>query len=338
MTVAGNGDVASPVEPLLSVGDLGVRFGAGRGGADAVRDVSFTVTRGEITAIIGETGSGKSTVARAILGLLSPAATVTGGWARLDTGQLQLDLLGASHRELRGLRGKTLGFVPQATAGALHPVISIKRQFDKILRTHGAKRGEATDEMVASTLSRVGIRDPERVLGGYAHQLSGGMAQRVVIAMALAMKPDLVIADEPTTGLDLTVQRNLLEELTTLTVAQDRGLILITHDLGVVAQYCQRVIVLYSGHVIETGSVSAVFGSPSHPYTRWLLEAVPERGRKLKALEGTPASVESDADGCPFYARCPLRSDPRCATVRPPLRSVSGDHRVASFCATGGRT
>lgn len=324
----------APAHPgaQLRVEDLVVRIPTSRGVVHPVNRVSFTVDSGEVVGIIGETGSGKTTVARALTGILPGAAYVESGTAQLVADRRTIDLVGLSRRELRRIRGAVVGFVPQSTTGALNPVLTIGRQFASTLRAHRRLGSKQCHEIAVRVLHSVGIAEAERVLSGYAHQLSGGMAQRVVMAMCLALDPSLIIADEPTTGLDVTVQRRLLDELTSLVTEQHRSLLLITHDLGVVSQYCHRVIVLYGGYVLESGLVDDVFDRPAHPYTRSIIDAIPRKGHQLKPLPGAVGDLLTLPAGCPFHARCPVRSDPRCESELPPLLELGGDHRVATFC------
>lgn len=235
----------------------------------ALHGVSFEVGESEVVGIVGESGSGKSTVVRSIIKLLMAPGRVTEG--RVDFyGQPLLDL---RERELRKIRGKDIGFVAQNPFSALNPVLRIEKQFENIAKAHDFPRSELRRQAL-DLLEATGVKDAERVLDGYAHELSGGMAQRVVIAMALFLNPRLVIADEPTTALDLTVQRQVLDTLTRLTVGSGRSMLIVTHDLGVVAKYCDRVLVMYQGRLVEQGPVSRVFVAPEHEYTASLLDSV----------------------------------------------------------------
>ena len=313
--------------PLLSVAELKVEFVTKLGTVKAVNGISFGVSEGEIVGVVGETGCGKSATARAIIGLLRRPGRVTHGTIEFDG----VEVLSLPPRALRGIRGSGLGFVPQNPFGSLNGTLRIERQFRNVFRAHGAASRDEIRSLSIKTLEDVGISDPERILRGYAHELSGGMAQRVAIALALSLDPKLLIADEPTTGLDLTIQRQILDLLHQLVTVRGRSMVLVSHDLGVVAQYCSRVLVMYAGVIVESGPVREVLKTPSHPYTRALLAAVPRRGRPL---QGLPGSVPDPIDypvGCPFYARCEVRVDPRCATQVPPLRKVGPDHWVASF-------
>lgn len=320
---------------LLDVQDLTVEIDVSRGVVHALTNVSFSIRTGEIVGIIGETGSGKTTVARTLIGLLPARARIANGIARFHSDDVAVDLLRCKGEALRRLRGRAVGFVPQSTVGALNPVLTIERQFASTVRAHQKMGRRESRKRCLEMLHRVGIRDPELVMRGHPYQLSGGMAQRVVLGMALALDPALIIADEPTTGLDVTVQKQLLDEMAALIQKRSQAMLLITHDIGVVANYCQRVVVLYGGHVVEEGPVAEVLARPAHPYTRVLLEAIPRAGRDLRVLGGAVGDLMSLPRGCPFYERCPVRGDPRCENTRPPLVTVSDQHRVATFCREG---
>ncbi|GAA3658240.1 hypothetical protein GCM10022237_17910 [Nocardioides ginsengisoli] len=268
---------ANPV--LLDVAKVTAGFEVRSGWSEALHEVSFTVRKREIVGLVGESGSGKSTAVRSVLGLLAAGGRVTGGSATLSCvdGPNQVDLMTCGPRRLRQIRGPQIGFVAQNPFSALNPVIRIRKQFAAIFKAHGLKFGAAERERCVGMLAATGIRDPERVIDGYAFELSGGMAQRVVIAMAMVLEPSLVIADEPTTALDLTVQRQVLDVFAELTMANDRSALIVTHDLAVVANYCDRVIVMLDGRVVEEGDVTQVLTAPRHTYTQHLLASA--RGR-----------------------------------------------------------
>jgi ABC-type dipeptide/oligopeptide/nickel transport system ATPase component len=256
---------------MLTVSGLTTEFRTRVSGVRAIEDISFEVPQGVAVGLVGETGSGKSVTIRSILGLLPVSGRVIGGSARFEG----TDLVRATRKELRGIRGRRIGFVAQNPFGSLNPVLSIEKQFANVIRAHRKMSRSAVRELALARLDSVQVRGPERVLRGYAHELSGGMAQRVVIALAMLHDPPLVIADEPTTALDVTVQRQILDLIDAQVSAGNRSLLLVTHDLGVVAQYCQRVVVMKAGSVVETGAVADVFTTPQHPYTKQLLAAVP---------------------------------------------------------------
>jgi len=322
-------EVAHDGERLLEVEGLTAVFRTPRGVVRAVNDVSFTVDRGELVGVVGESGCGKSATIRSIIGLLRPPGEVIGGRA-VFRGE---DLVAAPARRRRRLLGTAIGFVPQNPFGSLNPVMRIDAQFDSVINAHGRASRKETRATAERMLVRAGVPDPDRVLDGYAHQLSGGMAQRTVLSLAMCLDPDLVIADEPTTGLDVTVQRQILDTTLDLVRENGRSMLLVTHDLGVVAHYCNRVIVMYAGRVIEHGPVSEVFVRPAHPYTDMLLRAVPREGRELAVIRGRIPDLIDYPPGCPFYARCDHRGDPRCATELPPLREVGPGHHAATFYA-----
>lgn len=266
---------------LLTVSDLRTEFN----GNLVVDGVGFTVRRGRAVGLVGETGSGKSVTVRSILGLVRPPGRVVGGSAVFE-GQ---DLMRLPQRKLRRLRGARIGFVAQNPFGSLNPILPIKRQFYNVLRAHRKVSAKEAYEIALSGLRSVGVAGPERVLNGYAHELSGGMAQRVVIALVMSLNPTLLVADEPTTALDLTVQRQVLDLIDGLIRDNDRSMLLITHDLSVVAQYCQDIVVMRAGRVVETGTVRQVFANPTHAYTRQLLAA------SSSAPDALPPREESHA-------------------------------------------
>jgi ABC-type dipeptide/oligopeptide/nickel transport system ATPase component len=254
----------------LHVQDLVTEFHSRGGVTRALHGISFDVGANEVVGIVGESGSGKSTVVRSVIKLLMPPGRVMEGTAEFH-GQ---DLIRLPERQIRHIRGKAIGFVAQNPFSALNPVVRIEKQFANIAKAHGLKADAELRSRALELLASSGVNEPERVIRGYAHELSGGMAQRVVIAMALYLNPRLVIADEPTTALDLTVQRQVLDTLTRLTKGSGRSMLIVTHDLGVVANYCDRVLVMYRGRIVEHGPVSEVFVHPKDPYTVSLLDSV----------------------------------------------------------------
>ncbi|MFD3663844.1 dipeptide ABC transporter ATP-binding protein [Streptomyces sp. NPDC058659] len=328
--------------PLLEVQGLEVEFTTPDGGAlHAVRDVSFTLRRGETLAVVGESGSGKSTTALALLRMLPGTGRISGGSVRLD-GQ---DLTTADESALRAVRGARIGMVFQDPMTALNPVLTVGRHLDEVLRAHDdratsrarrdkpvhpdrpARRDKAARRARAVELLRlVGIPDAERRLDDHPHQFSGGQRQRVLIAMALAGEPDILLADEPTTALDATVQDQILTLLGDLTRTTGTALVLITHNMGVVARACDRVLVMYGGTVVEDGPTAEVLSHPRHPYTAGLLAAVPRlsapSGTRLTGIPGTPPDLSLPVAGCAFAARCALAEN-RCHTTTPPLTAVT---------------
>ncbi|GGM18150.1 MULTISPECIES: ABC transporter ATP-binding protein [Micromonospora] len=308
-----------PAGRLLEVSGLTTRFDTPDGLVHAVNGVDFHVDRAEIVGVVGESGCGKSVTIRSILGLVRPPGRVVDGTAMFDG----VDLLGLRGAQLRRLRGRQIGFIAQNPFSALNPVLRIHRQFANIMAAHGVRSGGTARDRARTALADVGIAGPDRVLDGYPHQLSGGMAQRVVIAMAMLLDPALVVADEPTTGLDLTVQRQILDLIRGLVQQHGRSMLLVTHDLGVVAQYCDRVVVMYAGKVIEHGAVRDVLNTPRHPYTQALIRAVPRPGQPLVHLTGRLPDLVDYPRGCPFQARCPDAFAP-CDHVIPEAATVGG--------------
>lgn len=310
---------AATTGSLLEVRGLRTEFKTRRGIVHAVNGVELEVGAGELVGLVGETGCGKSVTARSIISLVTPPGRIVAGEVRFDG----RDMRAARTRELRRIRGNGVGFIPQNPWGALNPVLSIERQFRNVIRAHNGRVSRRQCWGTAMVmLERVGIQGPERVLRGYAHELSGGMAQRVVIALALVLNPRLVIADEPTTGLDVTIQRQILDLITELLQRDRRAMLLVTHDLGIVAQYCNRVIVMYAGKVVETGAVDQVMTKPTHPYTRALLGAIPRPGHELTTLRGRVPDLIDYPAGCPFRARCDFAMD-TCARVEPLPRPLT---------------
>ena len=291
-------------QPILAVDDLHVTFGTK--GSDVVRavdGVSFSVRAGERLGGVGERGSGKSVTSLAILGLLPQRGVTVEGSITLDGHEL----IGAPEKELQSIRGRRAAMVFQDPMSSLNPVLTIGRQLTEVLIRHKVATKKEAPERAAALLERVGISSARARLKNYPHQLSGGMRQRVMIAMALACEPAVLIADEPTTALDVTIQAQVLELLKELVVGSQTALILITHDLGVVAGMCDRVHVMYSGRIVETGQRHALFAHPRHHYTRGLLRSVPRLdliGGQLQPIPGSPRDVIAWSDGCAFAPRC----------------------------------
>jgi peptide/nickel transport system ATP-binding protein len=314
-------------EPLLEVRHLRVEFPTGDGLVHAVDDLSFTVHRGETFGIVGESGSGKSVTNLALMGLLNRRTTNISGEA-LFKGR---DLLTASGDELRRIRGKEIAMIFQDPFACLHPLYKVGAQIVEAIRTHEDVSREAARARAAELLGAVGIPNPRARLEDYPHQFSGGMRQRAMIAMALVNNPDLLIADEPTTALDVTVQAQILELIDRIKREFNIGVILITHDLGVVAEVAQSVMVMYAGRSMESGPTHEVFAKPLHPYTWGLLESIPRvahRVSRLVPIEGAPPSLIFVPPGCPFHPRCPHRFAP-CDEERPEFRDRGGGHPEA---------
>jgi oligopeptide transport system ATP-binding protein len=303
-------------DPLLSVEDLGVRFRMRRGDAVAVAGVDFTVRRGEVLGIVGESGSGKSQILLSIMGLLAGNGTATGR-IRFE-GQ---DLLALDRRGLDRLRGSAMTMIFQDPMTSLNPYHRIGAQLAEVLIRHQGVRKRDAWEKAVRMLDRVKIPDAARRMRQYPHQLSGGMRQRVMIAMALLCNPRILLADEPTTALDVTVQAQVLDLLRDLVRELGTAVILGTHDLGVVAEMCDRVLVLYGGKVMEAAPVEPLFASPAHPYTRGLLDSTPDlegRDGELRVIPGQPRAATGDLPGCPFAPRCDRRVE-ACTAAMPPL-------------------
>jgi oligopeptide transport system ATP-binding protein len=317
-------------EPLLSVEDLSVRFATPRGHVHAVNGVSFAIAPGETLGLVGESGCGKSVTSLAVLGLLARNGRVTGGRA-VFAGR---DLIGLPDSELRRVRGREVGMIFQDPMTSLNPVLTVGRQIREAFETHlGLGKDEALAR-AAELLDQVGIPSPRARLKDYPHQFSGGMRQRAMIAMALACRPKLLIADEPTTALDVTIQAQILDLLRGLVAEYDTALILITHDLGVVAGMCERVAVMYGGLLVETGATDRIFEQPRHPYTLGLLNSIPrldqQRRRQLRPIEGAPPHLSAPPASCPFAPRCGYRLEP-CGQSVPPLEPVEPAHEIACY-------
>ncbi len=323
---------------LLRVRDLRTRFHTPEGTVYAVNGVSFDLDEGETLAIVGESGCGKSVSMLSILGLIpQPPGEVYSGTA-VYAG---LDLLRLSESDLEPIRGKEISMIFQEPMTALNPVLTVGRQITESLLTHTAMSPREAAERTVSLLEGVGIPDAARRLGNYPHEFSGGQRQRVMIAMALACEPKLLIADEPTTALDVTIQAQITELMVKLRQQMGMAIIWITHDLGVVAGLAQRVIVMYAGFVVEEAPVEDLYADPRHPYTRALLEALPRvdrtRRQRLKSIPGAPPSLLVEPKGCPFARRCELAIE-RCRTDNPALTAVRAGHRAACWIdvTTGG--
>jgi len=309
------------VTPLLDMHDLNVRFGT----LGVVRDVTFSIGPGESLGLVGESGSGKSVTSLSIMRLLPPQARVDGS-LRFD-GE---DLLAASEERMRSLRGARMSMIFQEPMTALNPVMRIGDQIAEAIRAHDHSSQRSRHDISAiEALREVAIPEPDRRVSEYPHQLSGGMRQRVMIAMALVNRPRLLIADEPTTALDVTIQAQILELLRELRRKHDLAMLFVSHDLGVISQVAERVAVMYAGRIVEMGSVADVFARPMHPYTRGLLQAVPslrtDRQQPLRSIEGTVPPAVALPPGCAFAPRCDLRVPP-CEAAVPPLVEVSPGH------------
>jgi oligopeptide transport system ATP-binding protein len=317
-------------EPLLAVDDLRVRFWTQHGTVHAVNGISFEIAAGETLGIVGESGCGKSVTSLALLGILPRAGRVARGKALFEG----RDLLQLTDKELRRIRGREIAMIFQDPMTSLNPVLTVGRQIREALETHFGMERKPAEARAAELLDQVGIPAARSRVNDYPHQFSGGMRQRAMIAMALACEPKLLIADEPTTALDVTIQAQILDLLRALVAERDTALILITHDLGVVAGMCERVNVMYSGLFMETGSAEQVFETPRHPYTLGLLQSVPRldapRGRKLHPIEGAPRDMLQAPSFCPFAPRCAYEVT-QSRLELPQLVEVEPGHRVACF-------
>ncbi|MGW0660848.1 ABC transporter ATP-binding protein [Streptodolium elevatio] len=332
-------------EALLRVRDLHVTFDSERGPVHAVRGVDFDLARGETLAIVGESGSGKSTTALALTRMLPATGRISAGAVLLDgpdgagpVGGAPFDLATAPEAELRRVRGARIGMIFQDPMTSLNPLLTVGRHLDEAMRAHGLGDRKARTARAVELLDVVGIPDAARRMRDHPHQFSGGMRQRVMIALALTNEPDILLADEPTTALDPTVQAQILDLLERLARDLGTATVLITHNMGVVARSSARVMVLYGGRVVEHGRTEDVLTSPHHPYTAGLLRAVPRLdapyGQRLEGIPGTPPDLASPPDGCAFADRCPLATD-RCRTEQPPPRVVADGRTVACWVSEG---
>ncbi len=312
-------------EPLLSVHGLTTVFDVGTAPLVAVNDVSFEIRKGETLGLVGESGSGKSVTAFSLLRLVQPPGRIAAGRV-LFQGR---DLLTLSEKEMCGVRGAGIGLVFQEPMAALNPVMRVGTQIGESLVVHGLASKREARERAIELLRAVKIVDPDKRVDDYPHQLSGGMRQRVMLAVALACRPPLVIADEPTTALDVTVQAQILDLLREMKRTFDLSLLLITHDLGVIAEVADRVAVMYAGRIVEEGPVRAILRSPAHPYTRGLLASIPHgrAGERLAAIEGVVPNLAQLPPGCSFAPRCPERR-PECDRALPPDVTVAEGHRA----------
>lgn len=321
-------------QPLLEVADLSVRFDTDDGFVHAVDRLSFTLEAGEVLGIVGESGCGKSVTCMALVRLL-PETAVVSGRVMFDG----IDLLSLSSRRLRHVRGRQISYVFQEPMTSLNPVFTIGRQIGEVLRRHLGLSRSAARARALELLRLVRIPAPERRLDDYPHQLSGGMRQRAMIAMALACDPAIVIGDEPTTALDVMVQAQILELLERLREQLGLSLILITHDLSVIAETCDRVMVMYAGRVAEEGPVRTVFSGPRHPYTQMLLAAIPNLDsdkRLLGTIPGSPPDLRTPPPGCRFHPRCPLAMDVCREEVPEEVRHADGVRVACHLYPPGG--
>ena len=324
------------MSPLLDVRKLGVHYVTARGTRvnKAVDEVSFTLEAGETLGIVGESGSGKSTLALSILRLLPTAARIVGGEINFE-GE---DLVAKPERDMRHIRGKRIAMILQDPMASLNPLFTVGDQVAEPLRVHERASRKSAWTRAKELLRSVRIPAPEARVKEYPHQMSGGMRQRIVGAIGISCEPRLLIADEPTTSLDLTIQAQYLNLLRELQRAHGLALIFITHNLGIVAKMCDRVAVMYAGRMVEAGPVKAMFDHPAHPYTRALLESIPRMSdarQRLTAIEGQPPDLASLPAGCAFQPRCPVAVD-RCRTEAPPDIVVAPTHAARCWLASPG--
>ncbi len=316
---------------LLEVRDLYLEFKTARGRLKALNGITFDVQPGEVFGLVGETGCGKTVTGLSILRLLSRSAAVTRGQVLFDG----VNLLTLSRGEIEAVRGSQIAMIFQDPSASLNPVFTVGSQIQRVIRQHMKLNRQQGLAQTRQALAGVGLPDVERIMGSYPHQLSGGMQQRVMIAMALSCSPRLLIADEPTTSLDVTIQAQILKLLRELQEKLDVAVILITHNLGVIAQTCDRLAVLYGGRVAESGPTREIFNNPQHPYTRGLMSAIPRpgsRGSKMAAIPGTVPSNPGAMIGCTFAPRCAFAFG-RCQAEAPAAYPVGPGHASACFLA-----
>ena len=317
--------------PLLQVEQLSTHYVAARGTrvTRAVDGVSFTLGAGETLGIVGESGSGKTTLALSLMRLLPPAARIVSGAIRFE-GE---DLVTKTDVEMRRIRGKRIAMILQDPMASLNPLFTVGDQVAEPMRSHDGLGRRAAWTRARELLAAVKIAAPQTRVGEYPHQLSGGMRQRIVGAIAIACEPRLIIADEPTTSLDVTIQAQYLSLLREMQKAHGLALIFITHNLGIVARMCDSVAVMYAGRIVESGPVRRIFGAPAHPYTRALLESIPRMGdgrERLTAIDGQPPDLVALPPGCAFAPRCAEAMD-RCRVERPPAFRLAADHTAACW-------
>jgi peptide/nickel transport system ATP-binding protein len=322
------------MEKLLEVHDLAISFRGQNGEVKAVTGVSFDIKEGETLGIVGESGCGKSVTSLSIMRLLpNPPGRISGGEVLFE-GQ---DLTKVSESKMRELRGNEISMVFQEPMTSLNPVFTIGKQLDEVLLLHQKISKREARNQTIEMLKKVGIPRPEQIVKEYPHQLSGGMRQRIMIAMALACQPKLLIADEPTTALDVTIQAQILDLMRRLKEDTGTSIMLITHDLGVVAEMCDRVIVMYAGQVVEESDVVNLFKDPLHPYTKGLMGSIPnpsKKGERLTSIKGTVPSLANMPAGCRFASRCPIAVE-KCFSENPELRAIKKGHACRCWLVEG---
>ncbi|HIT89549.1 MAG TPA: ABC transporter ATP-binding protein [Candidatus Merdenecus merdavium] len=316
---------------LLEVKNLRSEFKRDKSWVTAVNDVSFTINSGEILGLVGESGCGKSVTSLSIMRLLSPINSKISNGEVLLNGQ---DLLALNKKEMRKIRGREIAMIFQEPMNSLNPCMRIERQLTEAILLHNKISKDMAHKRAYDVLKSVGIPEPEMTLKNFPHQLSGGMCQRVMIAMAMSCEPDLLIADEPTTALDVTIQAQILDLMEDIRKTKNTGILMITHDLGVVAEMCHRVIVMYAGSIVEEASVKELFANPKHPYTQGLIASVPKLGSKVTSLPSIPGSVPDLSvmpKGCKFAPRCKYAMD-ICHTEEPELLDIGEEKKRRCRC------
>ncbi|MED3394467.1 ABC transporter ATP-binding protein [Bacillus wiedmannii] len=322
-------------EKLLEVKNLKTSFFIESGEVEAVRGVTFRLNKGEVVGIVGESGSGKSVMAKSVMSLVTSPGKVKEGEILFHNE----NILSKSEKELRSIRGNQISLISQDPMSALNPVVKIGKQMKEVIIRHQKVKKKEAEQIAVNLLKQVGLSSPEERVKQYPHELSGGMKQRVMIAMAMSCNPDLLIADEPTTALDVTIQAQILDLMKNLKNETNMALLLITHDLGIVAQNCTRVIVMYGGLIMEEGPVLHIFQSPNHPYTKGLLNSLPKISNgvkeRLAPIQGVTPNLLNPPKGCPFAERCPHAMD-ICEKERPPYFEIGNERR--SMCWLNDKT
>lgn len=315
---------------MLRIENLHARYETRQGDVKALNGIDLALNEGEVFCLVGESGAGKSTLALAIMGMLPPSASIDQGSVFYEG----VDLLRADEEYLRRLRGQTISLVFEDAQSALNPLKLVGDQIEEVIRLHTDATPRAAYDMTQDVLHELGIPDPRRIMGQYPSNLSGGMCQRVMLAMALVLGPRLLIADEPTSGLDVTLQAEVLDHLRRLCREQHASILLITHDMAVVATMAQRVGVMYAGAIVETADVIPLFKRPRHPYTWALLQSIPrldDPGKSLRPLPGSPPDMIALPDECPYLPRCHKALNQCRTSPRPPLRELEEPHAVACY-------
>lgn len=323
------------MEKILEVKNLKTSFFTQEGEVEAVRDVSFDVFKGETVGIVGESGSGKSITSKSIMRIIEKPGRIKDGEILFE----EIDLLKLSTKDMRKIRGNKISMIFQDSMTALNPLITVGNQIQEIIIRHQHLDKKEAREKSIEILRKVGIPSPEDTVNRYPHEFSGGMRQRVCIAMAISSNPKLLIADEPTTALDVTIQAQILNLLKDLNKDKDSSIMLITHDLGVVYNTCDRVVVMYGGRIMEIGTVDEIFENPKHPYTIGLLKSIPRgvntKKERLTSIEGTPPNLLKPPNGCPFYDRCNEKMD--MCIERPATKLINENHKVDCWKYSGGK-